>query len=412
MSADSAGQWTRLIVHADMDAFYAAIEQLDRPELRGKPVLVGPKSQRGVVLTASYEARPYRVGSAMPMALARRRCPTAIIVPPRFERYQQVSATVMQVFRDFAPNIEPLSLDEAFLDMSGSTRVLGSAREIGEKIRAGVRDATGGLTVSVGMSTSKFVAKVASGHRKPDGLTIVPPAEVRGWLAALPVAALWGAGSKTQARLRSLGLVTMGDVATADPAWLEKKLGRLGRRFHALARGEDARVVVGGGTARSLSSERTLERDIATFKEIDIHLRKAADMVAARLRKASLLAGGVRVKLRKSDFSIVSRQRMLPSPTASSAPIYAAAQPLARELLNEAPFRLVGVAAYALSRKPAEGQLDLLTDGAGRSEQLDAVMDSVSNRFGAGALRRASQLRPATVLDDSPDLDFLETDTD
>ena len=222
-----------------MDAFYAAVEQLDDPTLRGRPLLVGPNSARGVVLTASYEARPFGVGSAMPMARARRLCPQALIVPPRFERYQQMSKIIMDLFGDFSPDVEALSLDEAFLDMTGSDKLFGSPEAIGRRLKAAVRDATGGLTASVGISGTKYVAKVASGHRKPDGLTIVPPDEARAWLAPQPVKNLWGAGPKTAARLEALGLHTIGDVASCDPRRLERSFGALGHRFIALAHGDD-----------------------------------------------------------------------------------------------------------------------------------------------------------------------------
>src|SRR5690554_1235536 len=203
-----------------MDAFYAAVEQLDDPSLRGKPILVGPPSARGVVLTASYEARPYGVGSAMPMALARRRCPDAVVVPPRFERYQSVSRIVMRVFREFSPAVEALSLDEAFLDLTGSERLLGAPEVVGRRLKDAVREATGGLAVSVGISATKFVAKVASGHAKPDGLTIVPPHTAAAWLAPQPVSRLWGVAAKTAARLEALGYIRVGDVARADPETL------------------------------------------------------------------------------------------------------------------------------------------------------------------------------------------------
>ena len=205
--------WPRIIAHADMDAFYAAIEQLDDPSLRGRPLLVGPPSARGVVLTASYEARPYGVGSAMPMAKARRLCPNAVIVPPRFDRYQEVSATIMQVFSDFSPEVEALSLDEAFLDMTGSEQLFGDPRSIGRRLKTAIREATGGLTASVGLSATKYVAKVASACQKPDGLTVVPPEDAKAWLAPLSVSWLWGAGPKTQVRLHQLGMHTIADVA-------------------------------------------------------------------------------------------------------------------------------------------------------------------------------------------------------
>ena len=222
-----------------MDAFYAAIEQLDDSALRGRPVLVGSASERGVVLTASYEARPYGVGSAMAMAKARRLCPNAVIVPPRFDRYQDISRTIMRVFADFSPDVEALSLDEAFLDLSGSERLLGDPETIGRRLKHAVRDATGGLTVSVGLSGTKYVAKVASAYQKPDGLTVVPPKDARAWLAPQPVSRLWGVGPKTEARLRGLGLDTIGSVALTDPKFLTAKLGRAGLQFHALSLAHD-----------------------------------------------------------------------------------------------------------------------------------------------------------------------------
>ena len=235
--------WPRIVAHADMDAFYAAIEQLDDPALRGRAVLVGPPSDRGVVLTASYEARPYGVGSAMPMAKARRLCPSAVIVPPRFDRYQEVSRTIMGVFANFSPEVEAISLDEAFLDMTGSEQLFGDPEFIGRRLKAAVREATGGLTASVGLSATKYVAKVASARQKPDGLTVVPPEDAKAWLAPLPVAWLWGVGPKTQSRLHQIGLRTIGEVAHADPQFLSAKLGRAGLHFHALAQAEDPRQV-------------------------------------------------------------------------------------------------------------------------------------------------------------------------
>ncbi|MCA9560920.1 MAG: DNA polymerase IV, partial [Myxococcales bacterium] len=242
-------RWPRIIVHADMDAFYAAIEQLDDPALRGKPILIGGRSNRSVVATASYEARPFGVGSAMPMALALRKCPDAIVVRPRFTRYVEVSRIVMEVFRDFAAKVEPLSLDEAFLDMSGAEGIFGSPTEMGRALKAAVFEATGGLNVSVGVSGTKFVAKVASDFDKPDGLTVVPPADMVDFLAPLPVKRLWGAGPKTVPRLEALGLRTIGDVARAELGWLEAKLGSAGAHFGRLARADDPREVTPGREA-------------------------------------------------------------------------------------------------------------------------------------------------------------------
>jgi DNA polymerase IV len=250
-------RWPRTILHADMDAFYAAVEQHDRPELRGRPILVGHPGPRSVVTTASYEARPFGVGSAMPMAEARRRCPQAIVVPPRFTRYEAVSRQVRAVFDAFSPVVEPLSLDEAFLDLTGSEGLLGPPGKIAGDLKAAVREATG-LTVSVGAAPSKYVAKVASDVGKPDGLVVVAPSEVRAFLAPLPIRRLWGAGPKTAVRLEAMGLATLGEVASCEPGRLEAALGSLGPHLWRLARGEDERPVIAEREASSIGYERTL----------------------------------------------------------------------------------------------------------------------------------------------------------
>ena len=298
-----------------MDAFYAAIEQRDDPSLRGRPLLVGPPSARGVVLTASYEARPYGVGSAMPMATARRMCPSAVIVPPRFERYQEVSAIIMRVFSDFSPDVETLSLDEAFLDMTGSEQLFGDPESIGRRLKSAICEATGGLTASVGLSATKYVAKVASACQKPDGLTVVPPKEAKAWLAPLSVSWLWGAGPKTQARLHQLGLRTIGDVANADPKLLSAKLGSAGLHFHTLAQAEDPRPVIGRQASKSVGSEHTLDEDVCDKADIKLHLRRSADTIGRRLRKKNYAALGVGIKLKTADFQIVTRQHRLSEPT-------------------------------------------------------------------------------------------------
>jgi DNA polymerase-4 len=400
--------WPRVIVHADMDAFYAAIEQLDDPSLRGRPLLIGPNSARGVVLTASYEARPFGVGSAMPMARARRLCPDALVVAPRFERYQEVSKIIMDLFGDFSPRVEALSLDEAFLDMTGAERLFGPPESMGRRLKNAVREATGGLTASVGISGTKYVAKVASGHAKPDGLTIVPPADAKNWLAPQPVGNLWGAGPKTVAKLAELGLVTIGDVAAADPDWLAGCLGELGRRFGALSCGDDSREVSGSRESRGLSSERTLSVDIAGRTEIEAYLRTAADTVAQRLRRRGLLARGVRMKLKRSDFRIVTRQRSLGSPTDVAAEMFGVAVALLGELDDRGPFRLVGLGAYDLEERRFEAQLGLPLEGAGRARRLETTIDRLAVRFGAGVVQRASELVADRGVGVASNLDFLD----
>jgi len=400
--------WPRAIAHADMDAFYAAVEQLDDPALRGKPVLVGPASRRGVVLTASYEARPAGVGSAMPMALARRRCPEALVIPPRFARYREVSRIVMNVFARFSPAVEALSLDEAFLDMTGSAHLFGDAEAFARELKAAVAAATGGLTVSVGFSATKFVAKAASAYAKPDGLTIVPPDAARAWLAPQPVSVLWGAGPKLQAKLAALGMTSVGQVAAADPRALAA-LGKAGAHLQALARAEDPRAVQAARTAKSMSSEQTLETDVRTREEIRFHLRAAAERVARRLRKQRYRARGVRVKLKRADFRSVTRQTALAEPTQTSARLFEAAAALLSEVRDPGPFRLVGLAAFDLVGAGAAQQLDLLAGAAARAGRLEAVLDAVEARFGPGAVRRAREaLRPGVVQADTS-LDFLRT---
>jgi DNA polymerase-4 len=394
-----------------MDAFYASVEQLDDPTLRGRPILVGPPSGRGVVLTASYEARPAGVGSAMPMAVARRRCPDAVIVPPRFERYKELSAAVMGVFADFSPVVEPLSLDEAFLDMTGSSELFGPPAQFGRRLKSAVYDATGGLTVTVGVAGNKYVAKVASGFRKPDGLTIVPPSEARDWLAPQSIAVLWGAGPKTQKRLAELGLHTVGDIAARGEARMARDLGRAGRHFYALAIARDDRVVAPSRHAKSLSSERTLRSDIAEPTEIRKHLRRAADDVGRRLRKRAIVAGGVRVKLKTADFRTLTRQHRLADPSNASDVIYSNAESLLKQFDDPGPFRLIGVAGFDLEPAAVDNQLELLDSGRARSEQLDRTLDEVNARFGPGAVRRARDLTSDTVLDSAANLDFLDDDT-
>ncbi len=390
-----------------MDAFYAAIEQLDDPTLRGKPVLVGHPSARGVVLTASYEARPYGVGSAMPMAQARRRCPGALIVSPRFDRYQEVSAAIMHVFGDFSPDVEALSLDEAFLDMTGSEGLFGEPESMGRRLKAAIRETTGGLTVSVGISSTKYVAKVASGCRKPDGLTVVVPEDAKAWLAPLSVSKLWGAGPKTQARLHSLRLYTMGDVAAADPKFLVAQLGSAGLHFHELAQAKDPRPVLGRRTSKSIGSEHTLERDVRAKSDIRLHLRQSADTIARRLRKKGYVAFGVGIKLKTATFQIVTRQHRINDPTDVADTLYSVGIDLLDRVDHPGPFRLVGMAAYDLIGATDRASRDLFCTHA-RSRSLEVAIDQLTERFGPDVVHRADALAKSPTIGSSHDLDFLD----
>lgn len=404
--------WPRVIAHADLDAFYASVEQLDDPSLRGKPLLIGPRTGRGVVLTASYEARPFKVGSAMPMAEALRRCPAATVVPPRFERYTELSKRVMAVFRDFSPEVEAISLDEAFLNMTGTEHLFGLPREMALALKQAVFEATGGLTISVGVSGTKYVAKVASGYRKPDAVTVVPPEEARAWLAPQSVSRLWGAGPKTQARLEAAGYATIGDVAAADPEGLRRQFGELGTRFAALARGEDARRVAPVRRVKSISSERTLQRDLKDPAEIRAHLARSADRLGKRLRAKGWLTAGLRVKLKTSEFQVFTRQMSI-EPTDAARDLQRAAEQLLAQFGHPGPFRLIGLGTFDLVRAEQVSQLSLFADEAAagghsprEQRRLEGVIDALEARFGEGAVRRARDLASNTVLRYGVNLDF------
>lgn len=398
--------WQHIVLHADMDAFYASVEQLDNPELRGKPVLVGPNSYRGVVLTASYEARPYKVGSAMPVAEARRRCPDAIMVEPRFERYQEVSEQIMDIFADFSPAVEAISLDEAFLDMSGAEHLFGPPRAMAQQIKDAVLSVTG-LNISVGASGTKYVAKVASDFNKPNGLTVVPPEEAVAWLAPLPINRLWGVGVKTAPRLQALGYLTIGDVARADPRELAHQLGSAGQHYYELAHARDPRRVSRGRGAKSMGSDRTLGEDVSSKEDILVHLRRSAERLARRARGKSYVAKGVRVKLKTTGFELLTRQRLLPRPADTAEAFIHVAEQLLDDFYHPGPFRLVGMALFELSWRDAPEQLDLFADEGKR--KLETTIDQLAERFGSDVVIRARDLgRSGTVMKDGVTLDHLD----
>jgi DNA polymerase-4 len=398
--------WPRIIVHADMDAFYAAVEQLDDPSLRGKPILVGPQSARGVVLTASYEARPYGVGSAMPVAEARRRCPHAVMVPPRFDRYQEISAQIMDVFADFSPSVEALSLDEAFLEMTGAEHFFGDPASMGRKIKSAVLEATH-LNISVGVSATKYVAKVASAHDKPNGLTVVPQDKAVAWLAPLPVNRLWGVGKVTAAKMRVLGLHTVGDIAALDEHTLRQKLGGSGAHFHKLANAIDPRRVSRGRTAKSIGSDRTLRHNVSTKKDIEVHLLRAADRIARRVRAKNYVARGIRVRLKTSRHEMLTRQRQLPKGCDTSDIFFAVCRQLLDEFDHPGPFRLVGMAVFDLDWRQQSQQLDLFENNSQRN--LETTIDALITRFGKSTVIRARDLKQAnTIHNNGVNLDFLD----
>lgn len=381
----------RTILHIDMDAFFASVEQLDDPALRGKPVLVGGPERRGVVAAASYEARPFGVRSAMPMAEALRRCPGAIVVPPRRRRYEEVSAQVFAIFRRFTPLVEGLSVDEAFLDVTASRSLFGDGEAIATRIRAAIRQETG-LTASAGVAPSKFVAKIASDQGKPDGLVVVREEEVRAFLEPLPVERMWGVGPKAAERLRAMGYATLGDLARGDTRMIESALGSWGRGVAELARGIDERAVEPDRDAKSVGAEETYEEDLTDRATIERTLLAHSVRVARRLHEGGLFARRVTVKLKYADFTVKTRQLRLPEPIDDATSLYEAA----RSLLERFPIagrrvRLTGVSAGELSEGAPQPSLFTSPDRE-RRRALESVSAELGKRFGAAGLTRADLL--------------------
>ena len=368
----------RHIIHADLDAFYATVEQLDNPELRGQPVLVGGRPEnRGVVATASYEARPYGVRSAMPMKTAVRLCPQGIIIPPRFTRYREMSRRVMDIFRDFTDVIEPLSLDEAYLDVSEAVDEaegrwpLGVALELKRRVKAET-----GLTVSVGVSVSKAVSKIASDLDKPDGLVVVPPGDESGFLAPLPVGKLWGIGPKTAERLNAEGVTTIGALAERTPEWFQRVFGVRADAMRLRAMGQDGEPVHTRRVTKSVSSETTFPDDIGDAAELRRVLEELADGVAGSLERKGLQGRTVTVKMRLADFTTFSRQTTMPAPSSDAAPIRETAwRLLSAELTAGRTFRLLGVGVSNFAEPDVVRQLTLweyglITEGTENAEGL------------------------------------------
>ncbi len=384
----------RQILHIDMDAFYASVEEFDDPSLRGLPVVVGGPSKRGVVCAASYAARPFGVRSAMPMAEAFRRCPQAIVVPPRMKRYAEISAQVFAVFHRFTPLVEGLSLDEAFLDVTASASLFGDGATIAREIKDIIRRELG-LIASAGVASCKFAAKIASDLEKPDGLVVIPEGGLREFLAPLPIERMWGIGPKAAERLRPAGLTTFRDLAETSLDHLETLLGRAGAvHVQTLARGIDDRPVVPGREAVSVGAEETFETDLVDRRAMELRLLELAGRVAKRLHKVGLEATGVTLKVKYADFSLRSRSVTLPAPIADTMGIFNAA----KTMLDRVPkgrVRLLGISTGALS--PVGGAepvtLSLFPDEAPeKRRRLEEVMLKVGDRFGGQGLTRASLL--------------------
>lgn len=380
----------RAILHVDMDAFFASIEQLDDPALRGKPVLVGSDDLRGVVATASYEARVFGCHSAQPMAVARRLCPHAIVVPNRFRRYREVSDGLFAIMESFTPIVQPLSIDEAFLDVTGSERLHGSPIDVARKLKARVRDELR-LTASVGVAPNKFLAKLASDLEKPDGLTVIRHEDVDRVLPPLPVTKIWGIGPKTAARLEGMRIRTIGDLRRATDATLKRLLGDDAERCRNLAYGRDDRDVVTDSEAKQISQERTFRIDVPDPQAVLDELHDQVQQVARRLRKHHFRAGGITLKIRFGEFQTITRSRALPEATDRTDALW----DITRQVFNEwagksfQPVRLIGMAAKSLT---TDGQqLALFADPkTQRSERLDKIVDTIVDRFGKAAVRRGA----------------------
>jgi DNA polymerase IV len=382
------------ILHVDMDAFFVSVELLERPELTGQPVVVGGAGNRGVVAAASYAARKYGVHSAMPMSRARRMCPQLIVLPANHDKYGRISAAVMEIFQSITPLVEPLALDEAFLDVAGALRRLGSPSTIGALIREKVFDQQG-ITCSVGVASTKFVAKLASTRCKPDGLLVVPVDGTVAFLHALPVAALWGVGERTEEILWRLGLRTVSDLAHTPVDTLRRELGdAVGEHLHNLAWGRDVRPVVASSPDKSISAEETFDHDIDDPVVIRRELLRLSERVAGRLRSGGHMGRTIAVKLRRADFSTISRSRTLRDPTDLARDIYATACALYEAAgLERVRLRLVGVRVENLG--PADEVSHQLSLGEQESgwREAERAVDQVARRFGTGTVRPASLVR-------------------
>ncbi|MEM6511719.1 MAG: DNA polymerase IV [Pseudomonadota bacterium] len=380
----------RCVLHVDMDAFYASVEQRDNPELRGKPLVVGGTGNRGVVAAASYESRRFGVRSAMPMREARRRCPELLAVRPRMAIYKSVSRQVFDVFRRYSPIVEGLSLDEAFIDVTGSLSLFGDGEQIARHIKADILQATG-LTASVGVADNKLVAKIASDLDKPDGLVVVRGDSTPAILDPLDVAVIPGIGRETLARLHQRGIRTVADLRQADDAVLRPVFGRYTDKTRARAAGIDDRPVEPDRDEKSISAEETFDRDLETTAEVERALLKLAERATTRMRRAGLQPGTIHVKIRESDFTTHTRQMRLRPPSASTDVVYSSGRKLVAEWRAQhtgSRLRLLGIGGSDLS---TAGQQDLFAEDA-NPDHVDETVDRIRERFGDAAVGRARSL--------------------
>jgi DNA polymerase-4 len=387
----------RRVVHIDMDAFYAAVEQLDHPQYRGRPVIVGadPKGGkgRGVVSTASYEARPFGVHSAMPISQAYRLCPQAVFLPVRMARYHEISERIFAIFQRYTDVVEPLSIDEAFLDATGSTRLFGPVEDIARRIKQDImRDER--LVASVGVAPNKFLAKLASDLSKPDGFLVLPEAEVEAFLRDLPVSRLWGVGKQTTRQLEALGLRTIGQLAEWPQAQLSRRFGSLGAHIWRLAHGIDDRPVTPHRDPKSIGAETTFPEDTDDAEVLRRTLLELAEKVGQRLRAERFMATKVTLKYRDADFVTLTRTQSLAEPTAVALDLYHAASKLMSQLPGvKRKVRLLGIAASELTSL-AQHQLSLFADPTHKRLQAERAEDAIKTRFGPQAITRAALLEP------------------
>lgn len=385
------------IIHVDMDAFFAAVEMRDNPQYRGKPVIIGGdprRDVRSVVSTASYEARKFGVHSAMPLMQAYRLCPQGIFLRGNMSRYGEVSREIMAIFARYTPLVEPLSVDEAFLDVSGCEGLFGPPEEIAARIQKDIEQELQ-LTASVGVAPNKFLAKLASDLQKPRGFTVIRPQEVEAVLTPLPVEKLWGVGEKTAVKLRNMGIDTVGQLASLPENLLRAAFGKMGAALRHLARGEDCRTVEASRAAKSVSRETTFPRDVIDMDRLQAVILELADDVACTLRASQFLAGTVTLKLRYGNFETITRQGPLPAPACLTMPIYnKALELLAKVNLQGRGVRLIGVGTGGLINNQGSRQLSFFEDpGLAREEKIAEAIDKVSARYGSGAVKRAALLK-------------------
>ena len=386
-------QTIRFILHLDMDAFFASIEQLDHPELKGKPILVGYDGPRGVVATASYEARPYGCHSAQPMAVAKRLCPHAIIISVRHDRYRHISQQMFAILDDFSPVVEPLSIDEAFLDLTGSEQLFGSAESAAGQMKARIK-AEIGLTASVGVAPNKFLAKLGSDLHKPDGLTIIRPEDVDTLLPPMPIMKIWGVGPAMAARLKALGINTIGDLRSFPLDVLRGQIGDVAEHYHRLAYGLDDRAVATEREVKSIGQEQTFNVDLDDPDAVRRVLLEQAEQVAQRLRKHGLLARSITLKIRFGDFQTITRSSTVAVATNTTAELEQVAMTIFDQWASRSfqPVRLIGVSTAPCGT--GNGQMGLFADpDREKQHRLDAVADTISQRFGKSVIKRGGSLK-------------------